>query len=766
MSLIKKRLSILLLISCISHTFGQTKNTGKVIENDNGHPLSDVQIIHQDSKDTLISNANGTFKFSKAGLYQFNKKGYYSKVFELEHGSNYIVQLRINPSELNEVVITANHIPKKLKKATATITIIPLKDLERGNDINIASVLNRTPGVFMQSGALNTNRITIRGIGSRNLFGTAKIRAYFKDIPLTTGSGETTIEDFELNTISRLEIVKGATSSIYGAGLGGTIHLTPKGAAFNQSQVNSNIAIGSFGLLKSTVSVDHGSSSNSFKVVYSNTHSDGYRENNTYDRKTVTVHTNHYLNAKNDLSFLAGYVDLKAFIPSSINEDTYLNTPKSAAFTWKQAQGFEDSKRGIFGLSWDHQYSSKTRHITSIFSSFYNAYEPRPFNILKENIWAIGIRSRVLGHSKLFNETFKWTFGGEFFRDIYTYKTFGNLYRDFPSGTGSVKGDQLSDFKERRQYYNLFFETTYEASKNIILTAGINLNQTSYRLNDRFPVSLTNPDQSGTFKFKTIPSPKLGVSYLISENIGLYSNVSHGFSPLALNEVLLPDGQINTNLKPETGWNFEIGTRGSLVKNRLQYNFSVYRLDIKNLLVSRRTAQDQFIGINAGSTQHDGLEASVNYKWLQKESITLVSFVNYTRNDFKFKTFVDGDNDFSGNALTGVPSDVFNTGIDIQSSFGIYGHINFQHVSDMPITDSNSLYSDSYNVTNLKMGYKTYLNKKLNMNFFLGINNIFDKSYASQILINASGFNGNAPRYYYPGNPVNYYTGININYKL
>jgi iron complex outermembrane receptor protein len=52
------------------------------------------------------------------------------------------------------------------------------------------------------------------------------------------------------------------------------------------------------------------------------------------------------------------------------------------------------------------------------------------------------------------------------------------------------------------------------------------------------------------------------------------------------------------------------------------------------------------------------------------------------------------------------------------------------------------------------------------MNIFVGVDNVFEESYASQILINARGFGGNAPRYYYPGVPINYYTGIAINYIL
>jgi len=246
-------------------------------------------------------------------------------------------------------------------------------------------------------------------------------------------------------------------------------------------------------------------------------------------------------------------------------------------------------------------------------------------------------------------------------------------------------------------------------------------------------VSDDNPDQSGEFKFKSIVSPKLGVSHLISEHLSVFSSISHGFSPLSLEEALLPDGQINTNLKPETGWNFEIGARGSSSDNKLHYNASIYRLDIKNLLVSRRTAEDQFIGINAGRTQHDGLELALNYNWIQKENSALSTFLNYTHNNFIFKDFIDDANDFSGNDLTGVPKNVLNAGIDFVTTLGLYGNINHQYVGSMPITDSNSLYSDSYNLTNFKLGYQKNLNKTLKLNVFFGLNNIFDTAYASQI---------------------------------
>ena len=755
---------IAILLSFYSLTlFSQIK--GKIIDSQTGVAIPNVSIVSFDDSKSY-SNSEGLFEIKEKGTYTFEHLGYL-KITRTIASENYlIIQMTLKPSELNEVIIDANHIPKALKKSVTTTNILTKKDIEIGNDINIAQVLNRTPGLYMQSGALNTNRLTIRGIGSRNLFGTSKIRAYFKDIPLTNGSGETNIEDFELNTISQINISKGATSSIYGAGLGGTIQLTPTNANLNETSGNSEFAFGSFGLFKSTLNFNHGTSKHSFRGVYSNTNSDGYRDNNNYDRQTFTLASNHFINERNELTFLGSYVDLKAFIPSSINEDTFINNPSAAAFTWRQSQGFEDSQRGIFGVTWNHTYKSDLKQVTSVFTSFRNGYEPRPFNILDENTFAYGIRSRLLGNIQLFEKPLNYTFGGEYFKDNYKSKTFENLYQDFPLGTGSVQGNQLSNFEEDRNYYNLFFEVNYELSNKTTLVVGLNYNQTSYDLDDRFPVSVSNPDQSGIFNFDGIFSPKIGLSYLASKNINIYSSISQGFSPISLEETLLPDGRINTDLEPETGWNYEIGTRGTLLNSKLQFSIALYRLDVRNLLVARRTAQDQFIGINAGQTLHDGLELDLSSNLIDKEKFKLNAFFNYSLNNYKFEDFVDGDNDFSGNDLTGVPSDILNAGLDFNSKIGVYGTINFQYVGQQPITDSNSLYSDSYNLTNIKIGFQKSISEKLKLNVFYGLDNVFDEDYASQILINARSFGGSQPRYFYPGNPVNYYTGLNINYMF
>ena len=82
----------------------------------------------------------------------------------------------------------------------------------------------------------------------------------------------------------------------------------------------------------------------------------------------------------------------------------------------------------------------------------------------------------------------------------------------------------------------------------------------------------------------------------------------------------------------------------------------------------------------------------------------------------------------------------------------------------MPMRDDNSIYSESYAVLNTKLGYRRIFFDRIYADINVGINNILDSKYASMVLINAGSFGGNAPRYYYPGVPINYYAGISLKY--
>ena len=621
-----------------------------------------------------------------------------------------------------------------------------------------------TPGVYMNNGTWTTNRITIRGIGSRNLFGTSKIRAYYQDIPLTNGSGETTIEDIEIRSVGRLEILKGPSSSLYGAGLGGTIQLIPDKGLFDNRRVSAETMLGSFGLQRYLLTANLGNRKNSSLLSYSDTRRDGYRDNNETRRKTLTFSSNHYLNENNRIVAIGNLIDLRAEIPSSLNEEDYLNNPEKAAFTWGSAQGYEDYTKFLAGLSWNHDYGAEASQVTSLFGSWQDSYEARPFNILEEETRGAGIRSRFLSRNRVFSKQLQWTVGAELFYDRNDYQTFANLYQDYPPGTGSVKGSQLSDLSERRFYLNVFADSKYHLTDKAILDLGFNVNRTQYRLKDNFNGDAT--DISGDYSFQTMFSPRVGFNYQLGRNSMAYAQISHGFSPPKLEETLMPDGLINKDIQPETGWNYEIGSRGRIVREIFQYELSLYLMDVRDLLVARRTGDDQFIGVNAGRTELKGLELGLSYYILNSEAVSITHSNALSLNHHVFREFEDLDQDFSGNDLTGVPSHTFNSQLFVKSRPGIYGYVNYYAVGEIPIRDDNSVYSEAYQVVNLKVGYQTDFNSDWQFEVYGGINNLFDEKYASMLQINAGSFGGSAPRYYYPGEPINYYAGIKLGYAF
>jgi iron complex outermembrane receptor protein len=71
----------------------------------------------------------------------------------------------------------------------------------------------------MQQGALNTIKISIRGIGSRSQYGTQKKKRVFEGIPLTTAEGESTIEDIDLE-LSVVSKSLRTYSTSFGSGFG------------------------------------------------------------------------------------------------------------------------------------------------------------------------------------------------------------------------------------------------------------------------------------------------------------------------------------------------------------------------------------------------------------------------------------------------------------------------------------------------------------------------------------------------------------------
>ena len=660
---------------------------------------------------------------------------------------------------LGEVIITSTPIQDKLQRIPAAVNSITAEDFQRGDQLSIANELNKNPGIQMQQGALNTSRISIRGLGARSQYSTNRVKAYIEGIPLTTGEGETTLEDLDLNLIERMEIIKGPASSSYGAGLGGAINISVIKPKPENSKIRLNGIAGAYGLFKSGITAMFGNRETGGFVSYNHLEKDGFRANSNYNRNTLTAYAKTQLNEVSSLSFFGNYTRLKAFIPSSVNAETLQNSPKDAAFTWGQAQGYESYDKALAGLAYEWNINANNTWQTSVFTNYRDGYEPRPFDILDEDSFAFGIRSSLNSQFSLFHIPAKSSIGVEYFDEHYQAELFENLYEE-NNGNGSLQGNRFSDQEQDRKYLNLFAQLSLQLTPKFKADLGLNYNHSRYRLDDHLNES--NVDNSGVYTYPRIFLPQAGLSYEVAKDKFIYAAVSRGFSLPTVAETLTPEGAINPEIKPETGFNYELGLKAQWLDHRLYTELALYTVQVNDLLVAERVGNDQYVGRNAGATDHNGIEFLINYRENLTTAWSLQPYGSLALNDYSFDAFVDNDKDYSGNELTGVADQVINLGLDVVFQNRFKFNINYRHTGSIPLNDANTLYSDAYNLVNLRADYSFDLFAKVKTRIFAGVNNVFDTDYAAQILPNATGFGGAAPRYYYPGEPVNFYTGLNV----
>lgn len=616
--------------------------------------------------------------------------------------------------------------------------------------VNNTELFNLVPGVYMAAGTYNTNRLVIRGVGSRTPYNTNRIKAYLDDIPLTSGDGVSTLEDQDSKGIGRMEILKGPASSLYGSGLGGIVRLIspyPKEEGFSASLSGEGA---SFGCTIFGLNASYKNSKVALTGGISSTTTDGYRDNSAYARRNAFLNMR-WFGLHNTLSLTFSLVDLFAEIPSSLNESDYLNDAWKAGGSWGDMKGFEEYTRVLGGLSLESKLGKGFTNKVVLFSTYADPYESRPFNILDDRSLNVGFRELIIYD----RSTWKYSLGLEYFHEWVDWQVYET--------NEGMQGPQLSDQDENRKHFNGFAMVQWRPGKKLLVDAGLNLNLLSYSLETNYRSDST--DQSGSYSYQPILSPRIGLSYQHHKRHTLYASAGHGFSAPSLEETLLPEGAVNTELQPETGWNFELGNRGSFFKNRISYDLSLYVILLENLLVTERLTEDIFTGANAGSAMNTGLELWLDYAILQPveaKSLKLNATLSYTLSSNHFTDFVDDGIDYTGNELPGIPSQILNSMLSAAWR-GLDAMLRYQYYGSQWMNDLNSQKYDGHQLFFLQAAWKFNIPGGLfGIRIHGGIKNIFNTLYSSMILVNAPSFGGREPRYYYPGNPREFHLGATL----
>ncbi|MFH0762189.1 MAG: TonB-dependent receptor [Bacteroidota bacterium] len=303
--------------------------SGRVTDAETQKGLAYVHVLVKNvaSNETFsaLTDQEGNFKLTglSAGKYYLSARclGYYTSGQEINVTANGSEPVAIAMKQamipLGEVEVSSLRYNKLEKDVSLPVVVVPREYFPRQSAVTLSDVLSNEPGIaLVRDGGWGTS-VNIRGLGESRL------------VTLVDGNRIETANDlvaglsmFDVNEIERIEVIKGASSSIFGTGaMGGIVNiLTQKGQYYNKPTMHGSatgIYEGVNNLLGANVSVESGSKT--WKVRLSG----GYR--NAGDYKTPDgVMDNSQFNDRN-INATIGIKPLK-------NHELEINTQHYQAF--------------------------------------------------------------------------------------------------------------------------------------------------------------------------------------------------------------------------------------------------------------------------------------------------------------------------------------------------------------------------------------------------------------------------------------------------
>ncbi|MFR4119924.1 MAG: TonB-dependent receptor [Bilophila wadsworthia] len=137
---------------------------------------------------------------------------------------------RRNRQRDHEPVIVATTKTERLGETTADVSVVTREQIEKMPANNVLDVMRTMPGVTVDSarsfyGTSTQNKVIIRGMGGDDVNG--RVLVLMDGLPvMTAGNNIFNWDTISLDTVERIEVVRGPASALYGSSaMGGVINI-------------------------------------------------------------------------------------------------------------------------------------------------------------------------------------------------------------------------------------------------------------------------------------------------------------------------------------------------------------------------------------------------------------------------------------------------------------------------------------------------------------------------------------------------------------
>ncbi len=735
-----------------------------------------------DAKDTLRADENGSFELKLSEGERKNifvsANGYASKHRMITNNLMAVnIFLDAVNYQINSIQVRGLYNGKDLFHTPGSIATLVSKDFQRNNQNDLQNSFNLLPGVRIELRNINTGaRIILRGYGNQNNINGIGYKAYYNDIPLTEADGTTNLDDIDFATLGRIEVFRGPVSSMYGTGIGGVVNLLSEKAPDGLT-VRQSLLTGSNGLFRTTSSVGIGNDKTNILFNYGQQKTDGYRLNNNSKKDFWDVNASLYNSPKSTVTVFAQYTKSNDQLSGQVDSLGLINYPDTSELSYLKNLSHSELESIRLGLSHEYAFSRLLSNKTTFFIGIQEIGQALSTILTKTNKNTFGLRTAFIYHPWIGNVATRFTLGMEGTKNIIYQKS----YNLFNGALGSLRTDQ----ELKPMQWNIFGTIELTLAKNTLMVFSGSANFITYDNEDLRASGSGYINQSGFRVFKPLIAPRWVVNHLISKNVSVYSNYSMGYAQPGTNQFIIPqNGKVNNEVSPEISNTFEVGTKMSLFKRALNVDFAFFNMDVTNKLITQTfpavSGQPSYTSfVNSGAVNFIGMELVMNYAYIpkQKSFLQLIRpFITYTYNGSRNSELKSDNNnntatkDYSNLRVSGLPRNIFNAGLDIEAGNGFYLNLTDMYTDRMPITLDNAVFADSYNLVNIKTGFRASFGKnhipKFTIDIYGASNNVFNTRYAQFVVINLVPFSGQAPKYFTPGPKSTLYGGISVRYLI
>lgn len=687
--------------------------------------------------------------------------------------------------ELEPVVITATREPEPLKETPASISLLRPDAIKIAAPNHPQQILGQVPGV-----AISVTNGEGHQTGIRQPISTNPLYLFLEDgigVRPTGFFNHNALYELNIPMAGGIEVTRGPGSALYGSdAIGGVINVLSRPAG-ERPEISLSTEAGSFGWFRELASFGSGETRlGGVRADINLTHTDGWRSQSGYDRQSGNFRWDWRLDEDTRFKTIVGYtrIDQETGANSPLPWDLSQNAPKTNLFApaYRKVQALRISSEyerrvgdGLFSLT--PYFRDNSMDLNGSFN--FNSGDAR---IEKTHSQSYGLLSKWRQDFPEFKRA-RLILGSDLESSPGTRRedalnlaqTGAGAYRRY---TGYTMGNRIYDYEVTFRSLSPYVHTEISPLEKLRITAGARYDVLGYDFQNQLggsaatssgtPPRVYGQSESAARFFSRL-SPKLGVTYQITETTTLYGSYNRGFRVpsegqlfrpgLGANAALAQDrAALALALKPIKADQFEMGTRGKFLG--VDYSLAGYRLVKRDDIVSmRNTTSNLSYSENAGKTESRGVEVSLGRALPGKFHLeTALSYAKHEYKEWRSTT------DFSGKEMAAAPRFLGNTRLTWKPLETLSTQLEWVRMGSYFLQDSNAGTTsaadprrgvakyDGHHLLNIRVSYDVCRSASV----FARVLNIADRRYADSASVASD------TAVYSPGLPRSFYAGLEL----